>query len=78
METPVSNNKASINQLAHRLNKAYDSYLRSLGNIRGTEEQNRGSVWMKPPDQWVKLFDASCDQNNVGLVVVLKRHVLLI
>ena len=33
---------------------------------------------MKPLDQWVKLFDASCDQNNVGLVVVLKRHVLLI
>ena len=57
-----SNTKDSINQLAYRLNIQYDIYVRSL------EEQNRGSAWIKPPDQWVKLnFDGSYDQKNVGL-----------
>ena len=64
----VSNTKPTINQAVYRLNKEYDIYLRSL-----TKEQNRGSAWTKPLDQLVKLnFDASCDQNNVGLAVVLK------
>ena len=67
-EALVSNSKPTINQLVHRLNKQYEFYLRPL-----TKEQNRGSVWTKPLDQLVKLnFDASCDQNNVDLAVVLK------
>ncbi|KAL4637434.1 hypothetical protein ACB092_03G076800 [Castanea dentata] len=62
-----SNAKDSINQLAHRLNNQYDSYVRSL------EGQNRGRAWFKPPNRWVKLdFDGSYDQKNVGLAAILK------
>ncbi|XP_075663445.1 disease resistance protein RML1A-like [Castanea sativa] len=64
----VSNTKPTINQLVHCLNKQYDFYLRPF-----TKVQNKGSAWTKPLDQLVKLnFDASCDQNNVGLAVLLK------
>ena len=34
----------------------YDSYVRSLGITRGTEGQNRGSAWIKPPDQQVSVI----------------------
>nr|XP_023890756.1 TMV resistance protein N-like [Quercus suber]XP_023890757.1 TMV resistance protein N-like [Quercus suber]XP_023890758.1 TMV resistance protein N-like [Quercus suber]XP_023890759.1 TMV resistance protein N-like [Quercus suber] len=71
----VSETKESINQLTHHLNTQYDSNLRSLGTTRGTKEQKRESAWTKPPDQLVKLnFNASCDQNNVGLAVVVRNQ----
>ena len=67
-EALVSNTKPTIIQLVHRLNKRYDFCSRPL-----TKEQNRGSAWTKPLDQSVKLnFDASSDQNNIDLAVVLK------